>query len=60
LDLSRGRQRYLQRRSLYDNGIYPMIDYANGGDIRGMSRARAAGARHMRIASAARLFAALN
>ena len=26
----------------YNNGIYPMIDYANGGDIRGMIRANEA------------------
>src|SRR5215471_7424245 len=27
---------------LYNNGSYPMIDYANGGDIRGMVRANEA------------------
>ena len=26
----------------YNNGMYPMIDYANGGDIRGMVRANEA------------------
>jgi cyclase len=26
----------------YNNGVYPMIDYANGGDIRGMVRANEA------------------
>ena len=42
LDLYRGRQWYLYGGLFYNNSRYPMIDYANGGDIRGMIRANEA------------------
>ena len=42
LDLYRGRQWYLYGGLFYNNSRYPMIDYANGGHIRGMIRANEA------------------